>query len=569
MTGWGQTGPLAAPAGHDINYSAVAGPLRHTARPGERPVMALNLVADHGGGSMYLVMGVLAALLEVARTGRGVVVDAAMVDGAANLMSLVHGMRAQGLWPNPPGENTLDGGAPFYDTYTCADGRFVAVGALEPAFYAELLAGLGLDPADLPEQWDPRGWPVLREHLARAIAGRTRDEWAAVFAGTNACLTPVLDMTEAPDHPQLAARGTFVDDPVTGAGCPVRRHGSDPATSPSSGPGNPAGGRDHGPYRLPGIGVRMEMAERIPRWSRGSARPRRVCDVHVHADRRRVRRVTRLEGSTGLGGPGGGITAPRRPGGLLRARHGGLGWCGCHDVRVATPLVTLPHPGPDLVAEAAVVVAEAGVPVETVSTSGSPASVLVEQSRTAVMVVIGSRGHGSISSAILGSTVSHVASHAHCPVIVAQAQGAPDGPVVVGVDGSADSEELVGWAIDHASRHGLALEVLHSYAIPVYPGVVPYVPPVEITTATAGFEARVTSEVLAGWREKYPDVEIITNVAHGRPGPALVEATGRASLTVVGSHGRGAFLGMLLGSTSQSLLHHATGSVAVLRHRKP
>ena len=152
------------------------------------------------------------------------------------------------------------------------------------------------------------------------------------------------------------------------------------------------------------------------------------------------------------------------------------------------------------------------------STAGSPASVLVEQSRTAVMVVIGSRGHGSISSAILGSTVSHVASHAHCPVIVVQAQGAADGPVVVGVDGSPESEELVGWAIDHASRHGLALEVVHSYAIPVYPGVVPYVPPVEITAATAGFEQRVTSEVLAGWRERYPDVAITTNVAHGRPG---------------------------------------------------
>ena len=220
MTGWGQTGPWASRAGHDINYSAIAGPLRHTARAGERPVMALNLIADHGGGSTYLVMGVLAALLEVARTGRGVVVDAAMVDGAANLMSLVHGMRAQGLWPNPPGGNTLDGGAPFYDTYTCADGRYVAVGALEPAFYAELLAGLGLDPADLPEQWDPRGWPALREILASAISGRTRDEWAEVFAGTNACLTPVLDMTEAPDHPQLAARGTFVEDPVTGARVP-------------------------------------------------------------------------------------------------------------------------------------------------------------------------------------------------------------------------------------------------------------------------------------------------------------------------------------------------------------
>jgi nucleotide-binding universal stress UspA family protein len=226
-----------------------------------------------------------------------------------------------------------------------------------------------------------------------------------------------------------------------------------------------------------------------------------------------------------------------------------------------------PHEGQAVAGQAAEVVTAAGVPVTTVVTAGTPAGALVEQSRSATMVVIGSRGHGSISSAILGSTVSHVASHAHCPVIVVRAQGVPGGPVVVGVDGSPESEEVVGWAIDHASRHGLALEVLHSYAIPVYPGVVPYVPPVEITAATAGFEQRVTAEVLAGWRERYPDVEVTTNVAHGRPAPALVEASRRASLTVVGSRGRGAFLGMLLGSTSQSLLQHAKGSVAVLRHR--
>jgi nucleotide-binding universal stress UspA family protein len=244
-------------------------------------------------------------------------------------------------------------------------------------------------------------------------------------------------------------------------------------------------------------------------------------------------------------------------------------WDGAAATMSGAPVLatTRPHEGAALVAAAAVLVAGAGVPVETVVTSGSTASALVEASRTADLVVIGSRGHGSISSAILGSTVAHVASHAHCPVIVVQALGTGDGPVVVGVDGSAESEELVGWAIDHASRHGLALEVVHSYSIPVYPGVVPYVPPVEITRATAEFEERVTSEVLAGWREKYPDVEITTTIAHGRPGPALVEATERASLTVVGSHGRGAFLGMLLGSTSQSLLHHARGSVAVLRHR--
>lgn len=220
MTGWGQEGPWAQRAGHDINYSGLAGPLRHTARPGERPVPALNLIADHGGGSTYLVMGVLAGLIEVARTGRGVVVDAAMVDGAANLMSLVHGMRAQGTWPKPPGENVLDGGCPFYDTYTCADGRYVAVGPLEPPFYAELLAGLGLDAAALPAQWDPSGWPVLRQAFTLAFAAQPREHWEQVFEGTNACVTPVLEMTEALDHPHLVARGTFITDPVTGARVP-------------------------------------------------------------------------------------------------------------------------------------------------------------------------------------------------------------------------------------------------------------------------------------------------------------------------------------------------------------
>jgi alpha-methylacyl-CoA racemase len=220
MTGWGQDGPWAQLAGHDITYSAVAGTLRHTARPGERPVPALNLLADHGGGSLYLVTGVLAALLEARRTGRGVVVDAAMVDGAANLMSLVHGMRVQGAWPNPPGENVLDGGCPFYDTYACADGGYVAVGPLEPPFYAELLAGLGLADAGLPPQWDQSGWPVLRARFTEAFAAESRDHWAAVFAGTSACVAPVLEMTEAAAHPHLVARGTFVTDPVSGQQVP-------------------------------------------------------------------------------------------------------------------------------------------------------------------------------------------------------------------------------------------------------------------------------------------------------------------------------------------------------------
>jgi len=220
MTGWGQTGPWSQRPGHDINYSGLAGPLRHTARPGERPVPALNLLADHGGGSTYLVIGVLAALIEVARTGRGVVVDAAMVDGAANLMSLVHGLRVQGRWPNPPGANILDGGCPFYDTYACADGRFVAVGPLEPAFYDALLDGLGIADEDLPGQWDPSGWPVLRQRFTDAFAAEPRAHWEEVFADSQACVTPVLEMTEAAEHPHLAARGTFVVDPASGQPVP-------------------------------------------------------------------------------------------------------------------------------------------------------------------------------------------------------------------------------------------------------------------------------------------------------------------------------------------------------------
>lgn len=235
------------------------------------------------------------------------------------------------------------------------------------------------------------------------------------------------------------------------------------------------------------------------------------------------------------------------------------------------PVTSLPPStdSPSVLTEAVQVVTEAHVPVETVTTVGSIAGVLVEQSRTAAMLVLGSRGHGALASVILGSTVAHVASHAHCPVIVAQARGVAEGPVVAGVDGSQGSEEVLGWAMDHASRHHLPLEVLHAYAIPVYPGVVPYVPPQEITQSTAEFESRVAAEVLAGWREQYPDVPVEVTVQHGRPGPPLVAATGRASLTVVGSRGRGAFLGVLLGSTSQSLLQHAVGAVAVIRqHRR-
>lgn len=228
----------------------------------------------------------------------------------------------------------------------------------------------------------------------------------------------------------------------------------------------------------------------------------------------------------------------------------------------------LPPIGAEVVAEGIAQVQAAGVQAEGAAVTGSSAVALVEASRDAGLVVIGSRGLGSVSSAILGSTVAHVASHAHCPVIVVRSEGVPDGPVVVGIDGSPASEAPLRWALDHASRHGLALEVVHAYAIPVYPGVVPYVPPVGITRATADFEDRVVHEALAGWRERYPDVPVTTTLVHGRPATVLAEASARASLVVVGSRGRGAFLGMLLGSTSQALLHHAKGSVAILRHRR-
>jgi alpha-methylacyl-CoA racemase len=209
MTGWGQSGPRAPEAGHDINYLGLTGAL-HAIGPADRPVPPLNIAADFGGGSLFLVVGVLAALLERAGSGRGQVVDAAMVDGASSLVTMVQGMLAVGLWQDRREANLLDGGAPFYTTYACSDGRHVAVGALEPQFHAQLLEGLGLT-GRLGPQHDVAAWPAHREAMAAVFATRTRDEWAAHFAGTDACVTPVLGLTEAPHHPHLAARGSFTD----------------------------------------------------------------------------------------------------------------------------------------------------------------------------------------------------------------------------------------------------------------------------------------------------------------------------------------------------------------------
>ncbi len=233
MTGWGQDGPLARAAGHDIDYIALSGALHPIGRAGGRPVPPVNLVGDFGGGGMLLAVGVLAALVERQRSGLGQVVDAAMVDGSALLTAFIHGMRAAGAWRDERGVNLLDGGAPFYDTYATADGRHVAVGALEPQFYAALLAGLGLADADLPAQHDRAGWPVLRDRFTAIFASRTRDEWAEVFAGTDACVAPVLSLDEAPGHEHNAARGVFTDIAGVIQPAPAPRFGRTAAGAPA------------------------------------------------------------------------------------------------------------------------------------------------------------------------------------------------------------------------------------------------------------------------------------------------------------------------------------------------
>jgi alpha-methylacyl-CoA racemase len=209
MTGWGQDGPLAHRAGHDINYISLTGVLDNIGRSGERPVPPLNMVGDFGGGSMFVVVGVLAALWERERSGRGQVVDAAMVDGASVLAQMMWSMRGAGNWSTGRGSNLLDGSFPFYDTYTCADGKHVAVGAIEPQFFAELLRVLTIDPADVPGQWERDSWRELRATLEAAFKRRSRDEWAARFFGTDACVTPVLTYDEALAHPHMTARETF------------------------------------------------------------------------------------------------------------------------------------------------------------------------------------------------------------------------------------------------------------------------------------------------------------------------------------------------------------------------
>jgi alpha-methylacyl-CoA racemase len=236
MTGFGQSGPLADAAGHDLNYIALTGVLHAIGGAGGKPVPPLNLVGDYGGGALYLAFGVMAALFERQRSGLGQVVDAAMVDGAASLASIFYGLHASGQWAGPRGDNLLDGGAPFYDTYETADGRFISLAALEPKFFATLAAALGLDPRFVSRQYDQREWPALRSAISQAVRRHTRDEWCTRLEGTDACFAPVLSFDEAPQHVHAQARGGFVDVDGVKQPAPAPRFGRTPAAQPSAAP---------------------------------------------------------------------------------------------------------------------------------------------------------------------------------------------------------------------------------------------------------------------------------------------------------------------------------------------
>jgi len=230
MTGYGQDGPLSRSAGHDIDYIALAGALYPIGRAGEIPVPPLNFVADFGGGGMLMAFGIVSALLSAARTGEGQVVDAAMVDGAALLTTMLHGLYAGGMWRDERGSNLLDTGAPFYEVYETKDEQFIAVGALEPQFYEELLSIIGLSSEDLPPQGDMDSWPRMKQMLAEVFKTKSRDEWCSLSADRDACIAPVLSPLEAPRHPHNQARGTYVQKDGLIQPAPAPRFSSTPST---------------------------------------------------------------------------------------------------------------------------------------------------------------------------------------------------------------------------------------------------------------------------------------------------------------------------------------------------
>jgi len=241
VTGWGQEGPLAQAAGHDINYISLIGAAHAIGRPGQPPTPPLNLVGDFGGGALYLALGIVAALLEARNSGQGQVVDAAMVDGAASLMASTYGMYAAGRIDNRRGENLLDGGAHFYDAYETADGKYISIAAIEAKFYADLLNRLGLSDEDLPPQMERGHWSELKERLAKLFRTKTRQQWCDILEGTDVCFAPVLDFDEAPRHPHNAVRQTFVQVDGVTQPAPAPRFSRTPAAIQSA----PAAAGEH------------------------------------------------------------------------------------------------------------------------------------------------------------------------------------------------------------------------------------------------------------------------------------------------------------------------------------
>jgi alpha-methylacyl-CoA racemase len=240
MTGWGQTGPLSAAAGHDINYIAISGALHAIGRRGQAPVAPPGFIGDMGGGGMMMAFGIACGILAARRTGTGQAIDAAISDGAALLGSAFFGMRAGGRWSAERGENVIDGGAHFYDSYCCADGKYVSVGALEPQFYALLLERCGITDPEFQNQMDAATWPRLKERMAALFSTRSREQWSELLEGTDVCFAPVLDWDEAPLHPHNRARGTFVEVAGVCQPAPAPRFSSTPAAHPSASPEEPS-----------------------------------------------------------------------------------------------------------------------------------------------------------------------------------------------------------------------------------------------------------------------------------------------------------------------------------------
>lgn len=259
ITGWGQTGPLAQAAGHDINYVALTGVLSTSCRPGQAPVIPPTIVGDMGGGAMFLAFGLVCALLEAQKSGQGQVVDAAMVDGVAAMSGLVHQMRHNGFWSAQPERNLFANSSPFYEVFECADGGHITLGAIEPQFYAELLKRLGLDDVDPAQQYDHRAWPALKERVAAQVKTRTRAEWQGLLEGTDVCFAAVLSLTEAAQHPHNVARGVFVEVGGQQQPAPAPRLSRTPARQPAAG----ALCGEHTREVLQALGLGIPLAEGV------------------------------------------------------------------------------------------------------------------------------------------------------------------------------------------------------------------------------------------------------------------------------------------------------------------